>query len=390
MKRRPTISFPVSHLRRTTPTALILTALLLLSTALPHTPTPPVTAQETLQGRATYALVLYSGPDTAEAIIGVLAPGSTIILEARSADGRWVLGHAANGPERGWISARFVETTTNTTLSRLSVSHETIFAALPAADHSSNYQTINLGAYPAVPQDFGQARDIFARGQAEGRSPIAISKIGDCISDNQHFLSPFGWDEYNLGLYTELQPLIDAFSKTLAQDSLAAYDGLVTTAVLDPDFANPLACEPGESPLRCEYRVRQSSVAIIMFGAQDLLFTPPDQFDRNLRQIVHETIQAGVIPILSTFPANLNMWDESLQYNRIVIQIALDYDIPLMNLWAALETIPNHGLDHDGRHLSPPLTHSGDLTGKNLYRGYPLRNLVTLQTLDAVWRSTMQ
>jgi hypothetical protein len=72
-----------------------------------------------------------------------------------------------------------------------------------------------------------------------------------------------------------------------------------------------------------------------------------------------------------------------------VVQVALDYEIPLMNLWQALDPLPNHGLNQDGRHLSLPLTASGDLVGTNLQQGYPMRNLVTLQSLDAIWRSVM-
>jgi len=128
---------------------------------------------------------------------------------------------------------------------------------------------------------------------------------------------------------------------------------------------------------------------MIMFGAQDVLFTSAPDFDRNLRQIVHETIQAGVIPVLSTFPGNLALWEKSIQYNQIVIQIALDYQIPLLNLWRALEDLPNDGLNDDGRHLSHPITTAGDLSLPNLERGYPQRNLVTLQTLDTVWRGAM-
>jgi len=135
--------------------------------------------------------------------------------------------------------------------------------------------------------------------------------------------------------------------------------------------------------------VRRPAVAVIMFGAQDLLFTPAEQFERNLRQIVHETIQAGVIPLLSTFPGNLALWEQTVRYNQIVVQVALDYDVPLMNLWLALEALPNHGLNEDGRHLSAPISHSGDLTPANLQRGYPLRNLVTLQALNAVWRAAL-
>jgi len=62
------------------------------------------------------------------------------------------------------------------------------------------------------------------------------------------------------------------------------------------------------------------------------------------------------------------------------------YDVPLMNLFRALEPLPNHGLTSDGRHLTPPITHPADLSAANLSQGYPLRNLLTLQALDAVWR----
>ena len=220
--------------------------------------------------------------------------------------------------------------------------------------------------------------------------PRVVSKIGDCITDNVRFLYPFSNPkEYNLGGYAQLQGVIDQFAASFAYNSQSAYDGLVTTAALDPLFANPAACLPGESPLHCEYRIHKPGVAIIMFGAQDILFVSAEDFDRNLRRIVHETIQIGIIPILSTFPGNLERWDQSIEYNQIVVQIALDYDIPLINLWLALESLPNHGVNTDGRHLSVPITYAGDLTGDNLKRGYTLRNLVTLQTLDVVWRNAM-
>jgi hypothetical protein len=350
----------------------------------------PVSGQQsTLQALTHYALTVYSGPDRSNPIIGVLNPHAKVILESRNADAGWVLGRSTDGLLRGWMESRYLELPEDANMTKLLVSTEEMFVS-SGNRTTGAYDTIDLNNYPIVPIDMGRAREIHERGLIHGADSHAISKVGDCISDNRYFLSPFGWGEYNLGDYYQLQGVIDHFADSLAQDSLAAYDGLVTPAVLDPVFANPLACLPGETPLRCEYRVRKSSVAIIMFGAQDLLFVSANDFDRNLRRIVHETIEAGVVPILSTFPGNTQMWNQTIMYNQIVVQVALDYEVPLMNLWLALETIPNHGLGPDGRHLSTPLTYSGDLTGKNLERGYPLRNLVTLQTVDAVWRQIMQ
>lgn len=345
-------------------------------------------AQENVQALAKYALTIYSEADRSSAIVGVLVPQAKVILEARNADTSWVLGRSTDGTVRGWMESRYLALNPNSNVPQLLYSNEAMFVQ-DTASETTPYDMVSLDDYPIIPTSTGQARAIFERSQTYIRNQHTISKIGDCISDNQHFLSPFGLDQYALGSYGSLQPVIDHFSESLAYTSLAAYDGLVTSAVLDPIFANPTACLPGETPLHCEYRVHQPSVAIIMFGAQDLLFTPPDDFDRNLRRIMHETIQAGIVPILSTFPGNLERWEQSIQYNQIVVAVALDYDIPLMNLWRALYTLPNYGLNYDGRHLSLPITRSGDLTPDNLQRGYPMRNLVTLQALDVVWRSAM-
>jgi hypothetical protein len=351
-------------------------------------PWTPARAEGYARALTHYALVVYGGPDRATPIVGVLVPETEVFIEAHGPDRAWVLGHTADGRVRGWVENRFLDYASLNELEALPESAEAMFVPGDTPSNPS-LKTIDLDAYPIIPATMGRAREIFERGRANGTDPWAIARIGDCISDNRQFLSPFGWGQYQLGVYTQLQPVVDTFGKSMTFDSLAAYDGLVTSAVLDPVFANPMACRPGETPLRCEYRVHNPSVAIIMFGAQDLLFTPPDQFERNLRQIIHETIQAGIVPILSTFPGNLKMWDKSIHYNQIVVQVALDYEIPLMNLWTALEALPNHGLNEDGRHLSPPITDSGDLTGENLTRGYPLRNLITLQALDAVWRGAM-
>jgi hypothetical protein len=69
-----------------------------------------------------------------------------------------------------------------------------------------------------------------------------------------------------------------------------------------------------------------------------------------------------------------------------VAQIAQDYDVPLINLWLALEPLPNQGIDPvETTHMSVP--EDGAVCyfiGPNLQAGFTVRNLLTLQTLDAV------
>ena len=149
-------------------------------------------------------------------------------------------------------------------------------------------------------------------------------------------------------------------------------------------------CQADESPLLCEYRVHNPAVAIIMFGSNDVLALTPVQFDHALRRVVYDTMQAGIIPVMSTFPRYISLPDRTILYNQIVIRVALDFDVPVMNLWLALEPLPAHGIDDDGYHLNGPFTRAGDFaSARNLQTGYPVRNLVTLQTLVMLQRDVL-
>lgn len=251
-------------------------------------------------------------------------------------------------------------------------------------------RAIDLADYPVVPSSAGRAPAIFRYGQALNRNANAISKVGDCNSVEWLYLQPFGDGQYDLGSYAYLQAVVDRYAASFAYRTYAAHNGMSTLSVLDPIWASPVACLSGESPLLCEYRLHNPSIAVIMFGSNDLLVLTPAQFDHYLRRVVHETIQAGVVPILSTFPGYSSYPDRSILFNQIVVRVALDFNIPLMNFWLALESLPAHGLDPDGYHLNGPVTRAADFTSaRNLESGYPLRNLVTLQTLEVVWRDML-
>jgi hypothetical protein len=248
-------------------------------------------------------------------------------------------------------------------------------------------ERIDLEAYPLIPDATATARRLYRQGQAKGRDPRAIAKVGDCNSVGYVFLHPFGEGRYKLGDYAALQPVIDRFGASFNVLTQAAHNGMNAAAVLDPLWANPNSCQLGESPLACEYRLRNPAFAVIMFGTNDLLALDHVQFDRSLRRVVVETMHAGIVPVLSTFPRHLALPDRSILFNQIVVRVALDYNLPLINLWRALEPLPGHGIAADGFHLSGPLTSAGDFaSAANLETGFPLRNLLTLQALDAVWR----
>jgi hypothetical protein len=358
----------------------------------------PAAAQMPLQGPM---LPLRSGPAADFQITGEVPAGSFFFLTARNPDGTWLLVVTPDRAQQGWIPAQAV-TYRTVDVARLPISVETaapVASAAPPTIISPTARTpvgfnlpvidqIDLTAYPVVGSATATARAIYQRGQAMGRDPHQLAKVGDCFTEHEYFLKNFTWGRYDLGEYTALQPVIDQFGASMDDLSYAASVGFVTGAVMDPMWANPEVCQPEESPLLCEYRVHNPSIAVIMFGTQDVLLMTPEQFDTALREVVQQTIDANIVPILSAFPSNVDMWDKTLQYNKIVINIALDFDIPLINLWLALESLPGHGLQ-DSNHLSFPLTTAGDLTPPNLTTGFAMRNLVTLQTLNNVWRGVV-
>lgn len=381
--------------------------------AAPQADAPAAAPAGGVNATTTYSLNVRSAPSQAGAVLRQLPGGTNVVLEARDASSSWVLGHTEDGTLRGWMASLYIRFT-GVSLSALPVSSENVSAGggsdsssaqvsapIPGGNNVS-YQDVRMGGYdpariqgidltkyPVVPSHAtGRARAIFLDGKAKGNNPHVMAKVGDCSSEHWYFLSLFGWGRYNLGSYTNLQEVVNWFGESLGTDSQATHNGFNVNAVMAPEWSNPAYCQAGESPLECEYRLNKPAVSVIMFGTSDLLVMTPYEFDFYMRDIVDQTIEAGVIPVLSTFPGNLGFWNKTLIYNQVVVRIALDYDIPLINLWLALEGLPNHGLEPDGFHLGEG--DAGSLTAAGLQSGYGTRNLITLQTLDVLMREAMR
>ena len=256
----------------------------------------------------------------------------------------------------------------------------------------ASVEDIDLMALPLIPSLTDHARSIFERGQAAGRNPRMFSKVGDSMTASPSFLTGFAGDDYDLGEYPALQAVVDYFN---ANGEVSAFDrpnyatepGFSTTSALDPTWANPEVCEPNESPLVCEYRALQSAFALIMFGTNDVIFFDDATYDYFLRTVVLETIAADIVPVLYTFPVRPEEPEKSAYFNRIMTRVAQDYDLPLVNLYAAVDGLADHGVDlADPLHMTQP-ENPADVTrfdNTTLQAGYTVRNLLTLQTLDAL------
>jgi hypothetical protein len=168
--------------------------------------------------------------------------------------------------------------------------------------------------------------------------------------------------------------------------------GFNSAAVLDPFWASEDVCRRGESSLMCEFRRVQPSVAIIMLGGIDINDLDTPEYAANMRAIVQTTITQGVIPVLTTFvvlPERGAVYERSLEFNMALLDLASTEQIPLLNLWTAAQSLPDHGIGPDRTHLKAVVGSFCSFDGAHTQYGGTLRNLLTLQVLDALRRDVL-
>jgi hypothetical protein len=236
--------------------------------------------------------------------------------------------------------------------------------------------------WPVLPVVSQRAREIYQRGLANGNDPSRFSKVGDCQVIRQYFLGYFdgGNQEWRFGdSLPKYKEVLSQFQGSYFRLSMAVRTGFNVASVLSAINADPKVCEAGETPLECENRDWNPSIAIISMETWTEN-RPTAAYEGYLRKIVDYLISQNVLPILATKADNLE-GDNSI--NQMVARVAYEYDIPLWNFWAAAHPLPDHGLLEDGFHLT-----NGDslLHGDGLKIGWNLRNLTALQALDKVWR----
>jgi hypothetical protein len=257
----------------------------------------------------------------------------------------------------------------------------TLLPVGPSATPAGWQRLPDWRSLPIVPTVSDRARAIYQSGLSQGNKEHAFSKIGDCESQAIWYLADFdhGPGAYALGPYEYLQPVIDYFPGSFDRVSAAAKSSFNAASLMNPLWADHAACQPDESPLACEVRIWQPSLALVMLGTND---SPrPANFEGNLRKVLDYLVGRGVLPVLATKADNLE-GDGSI--NATIARLAAEYDIPVWNYWRAMQPLPHHGLLEDGAHLTNGPNRFDD--PKALESGWAIRNLTALQALDAVWR----
>lgn len=224
---------------------------------------------------------------------------------------------------------------------------------------------------PIVPEN---ARQIYLRGQTLGNDPHAFSVFGDCQSEPEEFLGVYDNDPALVAaLPADLQETAAWFAGSFDRPSPTVRGGTTTGALLWSLWhQNKYGCTSLETPLQCELRIHRPSFVIIHVGTH--------YENRNadyMRRIINQLTEAGVVPILS---AKADNREEDERVNYEYAQLAVEYNLPFWNFWAAVDGLPNRGL----------YTRSGAEYQGDVYlteQAQAIHRLTALQTLDLVRRA---
>jgi hypothetical protein len=229
-------------------------------------------------------------------------------------------------------------------------------------------------------------RQIYLRGVERGLQSNFLLSVGDCNSESHFYLRDLLDDTppsegVDVSYYEnpEVQSTIEMYSESFDFKGQSVNSGLNSLSVMDPFWANPDVCPAGESPLSCDYRFTHPFAALIMFGANDINVLSTADYEMALRDIIEFTLDRDIIPILSTFtvrPVGDNaVYTHGVRFNGVVIRLAQEYNIPLVNFWLAARDLSDNGIMMDNAHLT--------------IGGFNVRNQLTIEMIRALQRDVI-
>lgn len=353
-------------------------------TPLPEDYVPPYEAPFIAKPRVDS--VVFQGPSGATTQISAVRQGTDVHVIQRNTIGNWIRVQQRTSAGAvsidGWVVTGFMALDPAFDLRMVAISR----SATEYTEGIVASQTMaEIYRAPLVSPISEAMRAVYEHGQSLGNSPRTITKVGDSVSANKFYLEPMNDTRAALGAYGYLRETIAYFGASAAQPSIASRIGMSTYTVLDPMWADKTACEPNESPLACEYRVKKPIAAFIVFGPNDVRSMTETDFAGQIRKIIDVSLEMGVIPILSTFSVSPDdgLFPQALNFNRELVRLAAETQVPLINFWAGARLLPDYGLDTDGVH--PKNTGFDYLkfdNGSEAYSGTALHNLLSIRMLE--------
>lgn len=323
----------------------------------------PGSQKLTITARSTY---VRDAPNWQARKLSSLFQGALVEAIGRDGTGGW-LQVVAGGPF--WVPAGAG------TLSGKLMALPVAYDVAPSAPAPALAATPAAPLPPWIPTISPAMRTMFQQTGRSGRNPRMFTVAGDCNSEYYLYLQPVAAGMVNLTGNEYLQATIEQFKDSFYRTSIAVNGGFNTASVLEPLWADPNRCRPGESPFACELRVSRASIVFILLGTGDQ-FTWQN-FEGNYRKLIDYSLRNGVVPVVVTKADALESLEgkaEDDYINNTIRRLAAEYGVPLLDFALAVRTLPNNGLlEEEGNdfHLS------GD--------GVTMHIMATLQTLNAIW-----
>lgn len=221
--------------------------------------------------------------------------------------------------------------------------------------------------------------------------PDVFAKVGDSNTVNSGFLNCLSGNDIKINTNPTLQSTIDYFKKTLADGTKTSFNRQTLAALVGWSSGDLLAGNP--NPIEQERAAITPAFAIVMLGTNDTYPQAVEPFGNNMLRIVDQLTSKGVVPFLTTIPQrtdNVEATDLVPEMNALVRAVAQARQVPMLDLFGALEPIPDYGLVGDGIHLQiysdMGTSHACWLGANGLTEGMNQRNLITLEALDRARR----
>jgi hypothetical protein len=232
-------------------------------------------------------------------------------------------------------------------------------------------------------------------------------KVGDSISDNQHYLGCFKGDinnrgpgqDFNIifGGHEDLAEAIFHF-RSAKIEMTSPFDRQSKSTRVGAAVTWPLEGAP-PVPLDQEYQALNPQFAGTMYGTNDLGFggSPLSSLEAKLRPyqkglltLIDTMLERGVVPWLSTIPPRIDQ-AEYMQivplFNAVIRGVAEGRQIPLVDFNRDLLAIDGYGLGTDGIHpTNQEYNTSCHLDAPSLVYGFNVRNLGALTMLDRLMK----
>jgi hypothetical protein len=200
-----------------------------------------------------------------------------------------------------------------------------------------------------VPTLSSRARQIYRQSLSAGHDARLFTLAGDSNSTYSRYLGRIVSGAFDARQYPALQATIARFEPSFTHQSVAVGGGFRAADMFDSAKTAP-GCQADEGLFACELRVSNASIVFILLGTGDKFAWR--EFEANYRAMIDYAVRNNVLPVLVTKADDI----ESIQggasdgyINGVIRRLALEYQLPLVDLWAAtrnLPTIPNPELPH--------------------------------------------